>query len=179
MPVRIALLRGINVGGKNRVAMSDLRAMCAALGLADARTLLQSGNLVFSDRRGAPALEKLLENETSKRLGLDVDYAVRTVEQWDAVVAGNPLVREAERDPSHLLVVFLKSEPTAAAVRALEAAITGRELVRARGRELYVWYPVDIATSKLTTAVLDRKLAVRGTARNWSTVLKIAELARA
>src|SRR5438132_6751422 len=151
MTTHIALLRGINVGGRKLIAMSDLRDLLEALGFAGARSLLQSGNLVFqSDKRTGAKLEQLLEAETAKRLQATVDYFVRTADEWDAVVARNPFPDEAERDPSHLLVMFLKEMPPAERVEALRAAVRGPEVVRSDGRQLYLVYPAGIGKSKLT-----------------------------
>jgi uncharacterized protein (DUF1697 family) len=180
MTTHIALLRGVNVGGKAKVAMADLRAMLADLGFGDPRSLLQSGNLVFrSDKLTGAGLERLLEAETEKHLGLNTDFFVRTPEEWEAVIANNPFPEEAERDPSHLVVMFLNKEPEAKDVEALQAAITGREIVRAAGRQAYITYPDGIGDSKLTITVIEKKLGSRGTGRNWNTVLKLRALAGA
>lgn len=179
MTVYIALLRGINVGGHKTVAMADLRVLLEQLGLADARSLLQSGNLIFrTAARTSAALERLLEEETEKRLALQTDFFVRTAEEWNAVVAQNPFRQEAERDPSHLLVMFLKTAPEAKAVQALQAAITGPEVVHAQGRHAYFVYPAGIGRSRLTNFLIEKKLSARGTGRNWNTVLKLAALAK-
>src|SRR5207302_357737 len=124
-------------------------------------------------------LEHLLEQETAKRLGLRPDFMVRTADEWAAVVAGNPFPEMAERDPGHLLVMFLKQAPAAAAVEALQAAITGPEVIRADGRHAYIPYPDGIGPSRLTSNLIESKLGTRGTGRNWNTVLKLAALARA
>src|SRR5262249_48285926 len=114
MSVHIALLRGINVGGPNMVAMSDLRDLFGALGLAGATSLLQSGNLLFqSGQLTGAALEDLLEVETAKRLNVSADYFVRSAAEWDKIVARNPFPEEAKNDPGHLLVMFLKTAPPA------------------------------------------------------------------
>lgn len=174
MALQIALLRGINVGGRKVVAMNELCAMVESLGIAAVRSVLQSGNLVFEGgRRTAGAIERMLEAETAKRLKIEVSYFVRGAEEMRRVVAGNPFEKEAARDPSHLVVVFLKEAVEAKAVKGLQPAIVGTEEVRAAGRELYAWYPAGIGTSKLTNAVIERKLGVRGTARNWNTVKKL------
>ncbi len=177
MTVYVALLRAINVGGRT-LAMADLRALLADLGLPGARTLMQSGNVVFEGAakgttKIGTALECLLEQETEKRLRLEVDYLVRTAPEWRAIIAANPFRREAEDDPAHLVVIPLKAAATKAQMAALEAAIKGRERVRANGRELYIVYPDGIGRSKLTIALIERKLETRGTARNWNTVLKL------
>jgi len=170
----IGLLRGINVGGHKKVAMSDLLALLKRLDFDDARTLLQSGNLVFRTAgKNATQLERLLESEVLERLGLETKLFVRSEEEWKAVVAANPFTNEAKRDPARLVVVFLERAPEAENVKALQAAIKGRETLRAGGRHLYIVYPDGMGTSKLTNAVIEKKLAMRGTARNWNTVLKL------
>jgi uncharacterized protein (DUF1697 family) len=177
MTIHVALLRGINVGGRNLVAMSDLRELLETLGFPGAKSLLQSGNLVFeSNRRTGAELEHLLEAETAKRLGVAADYLVRSAEEWEAVVARNPFPEEAKRDPAHLLVMFLKAAPQARDVQALQTAIEGPERLQARGKHLYVVYPAGIGRSKLTGTLIEKKLGVRGTGRNWNTVLKLAGL---
>jgi uncharacterized protein (DUF1697 family) len=175
----IALLRGINVGGRNKVAMADLREFATGLGLSDVTTVLQSGNLVFrAAGKTSGALESLLEKETTKRLGLAADYIVRSAAELAKVVAANPFPRQAKDDPSHLVVMFLKSAITAKHVQAIEASIKGRETVSGTGQHLYIVYPDGIGDSKLTGASIESKLAARGTARNWNTILKLLTLAR-
>jgi uncharacterized protein (DUF1697 family) len=170
----IALLRGINVGGHKKVAMSDLLALLKRLGFDDAKTLLQSGNLVFRTAgKTAAQLERQLEAEVLKRLDLETKFFVRSEEEWKAVVAGNPFQSEARKDPARLIVMFLERTAEAENVRALQAAIKGRETFRTGDRHLYMVYPDGMGTSKLTNAVIERKLAMRATARNWNTVLKL------
>lgn len=179
MTTHIALLRAVNLASHKRISMSDLRAFATELGLEDVSTLLQSGNLVFrgGSRKGA-ALEQFLEAEAAKRLRLETKFIVRTAAQWTSVLKANPFPEEAKKDPSHLLVMFLKTAPKAAAVKSLEAAIQGRETVRARGQEVYLVYPDGIGRSRLTNALIEKKLGTRGTGRNWNTVMKLAERAR-
>ena len=180
MAVHVALLRAVNLGGKTQVAMSDLRNLVTELGLEQVRSVLNSGNLVFSGgRKSGAALEQLLETETDKRLGLRTDFLVRTANEWAKVVANNPFRAEAKRDPGHLVVMFLKKAPTAKAVETLRAAITGRESIKAVGRHAYIVYPDGIGRSRLTNRLIDSKLGTRGTGRNWNTVLKLAGLVRA
>jgi uncharacterized protein (DUF1697 family) len=179
MSIYIALLRAINVGGRNLVAMSALRDLLDELGFVRVRSLLQSGNLVFeADRRTGDSLERLLETEAAKRLQVSADFLVRSADEWQAIIARNPFPDEAESDPSHLVVVFLKSAPQTKEVSALQAAIKGAEIIRADGKQLYVVYPAGIGRSKLTGTLIEKKLGTRGTARNWNTVLKLAALAQ-
>ena len=188
MTTYIALLRGINVGGHKPVAMSDLRGLLEELGFSDVRTLLQTGNLVFAGgagsggarsggARSAGALERLLETEAAKRLDLQTTFLVRAANEWQAVIADNPFREEAKSDPSHLVVAFLKDAPQASAVRSLQAAIRGPEIVRSQGKQLYIVYPAGIGRSKFTNKLIEDTLETRTTGRNWNTVLKIAALA--
>jgi uncharacterized protein (DUF1697 family) len=177
MTMHVGLLRGINVGGHAKMAMADLRDLLTGLGFGDVRTLLQSGNVVFrGDDATLADLEALLEQETARRLGLRPDFMVRTAAEWADVVARNPVPAEAERDPSHFLVMFFKQAPAAAAVAALQAAITGPEVVHADGRQAYITYPEGMGRSRLSGTLIESKLGTRGTGRNWNTVLKLAAL---
>jgi uncharacterized protein (DUF1697 family) len=174
--VNVALLRAVNVGGNNLIPMADLRAAFAALGFADARTLLNSGNVVFGGGRGGAALERRLESETEKRFKVRVDFMIRTAKEWNEVVARNPFPDASRKSPGRLIVYLLKDRARAGAERSLRAAIKGPELVRVAEREAYVVYPDGSGKSKLTPAVLERELGARGTGRNWNTVLKLAAL---
>jgi uncharacterized protein (DUF1697 family) len=176
--MHIALLRAVNVGGR-KLAMADLRAVLTEIGFTGVQSLLQSGNVVFrSSRKAGATLERALEREVEAQLGLRTDFHVRSLAEWESVIAANPFPDEARRDPAHLLVVALKVAPTPAAAAALQAAITGRERVRVDGRHAYLVYPDGVGRSRLTTALLDKHLSGRGTARNWNTVLKLATLGR-
>lgn len=178
MTIHIALLRAINLPGHNKVSMADLLGLLAELGLEDGKSLLQSGNLVFrSDAGTNTQLERLLEDAAQKRLGLETDFFVRTAADWKAVIASNPFPEEAQRDPSHLLVMFLKKAPDREQTTALQKAIKGREVVRVKDRQAYIVYPDGIGRSRLTTAVIEKSLGTRGTGRNWNTVLKLSALA--
>jgi uncharacterized protein (DUF1697 family) len=176
---QIALLRAVNVAGHNSVAMADLRDLLAGLGFSDVQSVLQSGNLVFKANGKPGALERLLEAEAKKRLALEADFFVRSAAEWEDVVAENPFHAEARRDPARLVAVFLKDAPGNGAVKALQAAIVGREVVRSTGKQAYIVYPDGQGRSKLTNAVIEKHLGTRGTARNWNTVLRLAELVRA
>lgn len=180
MTTYIALLRAVNVGGHAALGMSDLRDLATDLGFADARTLLQSGNLVFRGRtRSTTTLEQALEMEAEKRLALRTTFFVRTTTEWEAIIAHNPFPDAAQDDPSHLVVLPLKAAAASEALATLRTAITGPEIIDAKGRDLYIVYPAGIGRSRLTNVLIEAKLGTKGTARNWNTVLKLAALARA
>jgi uncharacterized protein (DUF1697 family) len=177
--LHIALIRGINVGGHKMIAMADLRDLLTKLGFTEARSLLQSGNLIFqAEKKTTAQLENLLEKETEKRLGLAASFFVRTPAEWKSLIAQNPFRNEAERDPGHLIVLFLKNAPDAGKLDALRAAIAGREVIQAKGNHAYVVYPDGVGRSRLTNTLIEKKLGTRATGRNWNTVLKLAALAK-
>ena len=173
----IALLRGVNVGGKRPVPMAALRELGEASGLRNVRTLLNSGNMVFDDARGGTKLETMLEKAAHDALGLSTEFFIRSAAEWDAVVAGNPFGKEAKAAPAYLVLLALKAPVAAANVKALQGAIVGREQVLGEGKHVYATYPDGQGRSKLTAAVMDRVLGTRVTARNWNTVLKLAAMA--
>jgi uncharacterized protein (DUF1697 family) len=178
LPAAVALLRGVNLAGANRVSMADLRGVFEGLGLADVRTVLQSGNVVFeASDRGAAALETAAEQALAGRLGLRTEVFVRTAHEWAAMIADNPFADAARQDPAHLVAMVLKAAPPATAPAALAGAIVGRERVKIVGRAAFIVYPDGIGDSRFTGARLDRALGVRGTGRNWNTVLKLARMA--
>jgi uncharacterized protein (DUF1697 family) len=175
MPAFVALLRAVNLGPHNKISMADLKAVAEGAGLSEARTLLQSGNLVFQAKaQSSAALEKLLEGALAKKLGLKTPVVVRSAAEWRAALEANPFPKEAKSDPSHLLVMPLKAKVEKAVVAELVKAIVGREQVKLGGQVLYLVYPDGIGESKLTAALIEKKLGVAGTARNWNTAQKIA-----
>lgn len=177
--IYIALLRGINLAGHRQVAMADLRVTLTGIGLEDVRTVLNSGNVVFRAKKRAPGqLERLLEATTASRLGLATDYFVRTAEEWSAVIERNPFTSEATRDPSRLLVTFLKQPVPAGAIQALASANPGRERLHASGRELFIVFPDGVGRSPLSPLLTPKRLGGPCTGRNWNTVLKVAAAAR-
>jgi len=167
---RVALLRGVNNVGSRRVAMDDLRQLFAKLGFAETKTLLNSGNILFkADRRSDATLEKFLEAETEHKFKLRVAYFIRTAAELNAIVRTNPFPKEAKKDPSHLLVAFLKEAPSAEDVAAVQARNKGPERIDVVGKQAYIYYPKGIADSKF-------RHGWDGTARNWNTVRKLIAL---
>jgi uncharacterized protein (DUF1697 family) len=176
MPVYVALLRGINLGSKRRVAMADLRALLEELGYTDVRTHLQSGNAVF----GAPARSAAVEEAVSKAIGtkldMDVKVAVRTATQLAAVVEADPFAGVAT-DPARYLVTFLEKKPPASWLQSIDPETYAPEQAAVVGKELYLWLPGGVQNSKLARTVTDKKLGGSATSRNWNVVRRLAELA--
>jgi uncharacterized protein (DUF1697 family) len=174
--MHVALLRGVNLGGHRSVPMADLRAFAETLGFTEVRTLLNSGNLVFrSAGRSCEQLEKLFEAACEKHLGLRTDFHVRNAAELSAVIKDNPFPAEAKRDPSRLIVFFLKKTPGSKAFVTLQDAVKERERVLGQGRHAFIYYPDGQGRSKLTLGMIDKAIGV-GTGRNWNTVMKLAAL---
>lgn len=177
MTTQLALLRAVNVGGHGKVPMARVREVFLNLGFGEARTLLQSGNVVFEASGPRALLEKRIESALAEQLGLQTEVMVRSAAGWAAIMAGNPFPDEAKRDPAHLVLAVLKGTPRARAVEDLRAAIRGPELFHVERDHAYIVYPNGIGRSKLTSQVIESRIGTRATARNWSTVLKLAALA--
>jgi uncharacterized protein (DUF1697 family) len=169
---QVALLRGINVGSSKRMAMADLRAMMAALGYGDAETLLQSGNVVYSSDETTERSALRIHERLLADMGMDIPVVVRTAAELAAVVKRNPL-RKLATDPKLYHVVFLSERPDPKLVEALEGEAVADELLVVDGREVFVWWPQGAHRARLTHAVLERRLKVTATARNWNTVEKL------
>lgn len=176
MARHIVLLRGINIGARNRVAMPELRALLEDAGFADVRTYLQSGNVVLSSRRSADRVARESAEAIANGLGLDIAVVARTRDELADVVRRNPLRRVAV-EPKRYQVTFLADELAPDVVRKIEAAADPAERVVVDGREVYAWHPATIARSKLWALLAGRGLGTVATARNWTTVTSLLALA--
>ena len=176
MGVHIVLLRGVNLGPRNRVAMAALADALDDQGFAPVRTYLQSGNVVLSSTLAEQRLASKVKGVVHERFGLDIEVLVRTREELAEVVRRNPLGGVAT-DPKRYQVSFLRRELDRASVKRLGAVAAEGERLRAVGRELYAWHPGGVARSKLWAALAARDLGVAATARNWSTVERLLALA--
>ena len=171
----VVLLRGINLGKARQVAMPRLREVLTGRGHEAVRTHLRSGNVLLDSPLDEGALAADVRAAIEREFGFEVPVVVRTAAEVAAVVAGDPFESLAT-DPARYLVTFLPEPPPPDKVDALPAADGGDYLVR--GRELYLWLPDGIQNTPLAAWKWDRLLGVPGTARNWNTVTKLAELAR-
>ncbi|MBX3482600.1 DUF1697 domain-containing protein [Phenylobacterium sp.] len=165
------LLRAVNVGGR-KVEMARLRAVAEAAGFAEPRTLLASGNIVFGTGLSTAEAARALEAAIEAEFGLFSDVMVRDVGELKAVVGANPFPKAAAEEPNRLMAVFLNGEPQAG-LETLESACVFGEEVRAGPGCLYIRFPQGAGQSKLSNVVMERRLRVRGTARNWNTVGKL------
>jgi uncharacterized protein (DUF1697 family) len=173
---QIVLLRGINLGPRNRVPMPELRERLAEAGFADARTYLQSGNIVLSSRAGPDKLAQRIRKLIADGFDLDIEVVVRTRDELAEVVRRNPL-GEVAKNPKRYQVSFLDKQLAREQVEELSALAAGGERLVAIGRELYAWHPEGVARSKLWNRLAGSGLGVTATARNWTTVTTLLTLA--
>lgn len=166
---RVALLRGINLGPRNRVAMPALRELLGAAGFGDVRTYVQSGNVVLSSDAAPPELETKLEQLIAERFGLEVGVVARTGRELAEVVQRNPLA-EVAVEPKRYQVTFLAEPLGPERIEQLAGLATGAERFSAHGRELYAWHPDGVARSKLWAKLASQGLGGKATSRNWTTV---------
>ena len=178
MPVYVSLLRGINVGGRNLIGMTALAEVYAKAGCTQVKTLLQSGNVVFRGSGSPAPLAKKLGDAIEVRFGVRPGLFLRTSAQLRAALLANPFPAEAKADPSHLVLLFFDGGPPAAAATTLAAWDRGPEQAKLAGGVLYIYYPEGMGRTKLTAAILDRALGGPGTARNFTTVTRLAALCK-
>jgi uncharacterized protein (DUF1697 family) len=177
MERRVALLRGINLGPRNRIAMPELREALAEAGYGNVRTYVQSGNVVLDSSEAPDKLESALERLIKDRFALEIPVIVRTAEELNTIINRNPLGEVAD-NPKRYQVTFLAEALDPARVEELTTlALNGERLV-ADGRELYAWHPDGVGRSKLAAKLAGTCLKVKATARNWTTVETLLEMAR-
>lgn len=166
----VVLLRAINVAGRNKIKMAELRDALTGIGFENVETYIQSGNIIFDSPETSPVVADKVRTVLTEDFGLEVPVVTRTAKQWKAAIAANQHPNRVD-EPKRLLVYFCDAKPKAADFSDHDPD----ELV-ANGKELYVWYGNDIARSKLTVKLIEKRTGVTATARNWSTLLKIADM---
>jgi uncharacterized protein (DUF1697 family) len=177
MKTFIGLLRGINVGGHNKIPMSELRLLCAELGWSNVQTYIQSGNIVFSAAGKPAALESQLERAIERRFGFSISAIVLAAQDWPAYIKSNPFLDASKKEPHLVLLCLSKTPPKTDAVKALRERASSGERIHQVGDALWIHFAGGVARSKLSPALLDRVVGSSVTARNWLTVLKLDELA--
>jgi uncharacterized protein (DUF1697 family) len=178
MPAVVAMLRAVNLVSHNRIKMDALCALCTGLNLRDPKTYVQSGNVVFhTSERNLARVAKLLEDGIEREFGFRTNAIVRNAAEMRAVVARNPFAKRRDVEPNRLLVFFFDAAPGIEAEQAIRDVKVDGEELRLDGRELYIYFPDGQGRSKVSTSVIERKLKVRGTGRNWNSVTKLLEMA--
>ena len=173
----IALLRGINVGGKNSLAMADLVRMFVAAGTSDVRTYIQSGNVVFKASASvAKSLPEVVSRAIKKATGYEVPVVLRSAEEIQLVATKNPFLKSKPVESLH--VMFLADKPSKESIAALDPNRSPYDEFKVIGRDVYLCLPNGAGKSKLSNAYFDSKLSTVSTLRNFRTVLKLLELSK-
>jgi uncharacterized protein (DUF1697 family) len=176
MARHVVLLRGINLGSRNRVSMPALREALEEAGFTGVQTYLQSGNVVLESRARPETVRRKVEQLIEDRFGLEIPVVVRTRAELTSVARRNPHAKVAN-DPKRYQVTFLSKKLPAKVVQELEAAAAPTERLAVAGREVYAWHPAGVARSKLWSKLAGQGLGVVATSRNWTTVEALLELA--
>lgn len=178
MTVAISLLRGVNVGGHHKIKMEALRALYDSMGLLNAQTLVQSGNVVFRTKeRSMSKLAARIEDGLEANFGFRPFVVMRTSAELREAIARNPFAGRTGIEPGKLIVTFLADHPSAEGRDKVLAIRAGPEELRLDGREMYIYFPEGMGRTKLPLASIDRILKTPGTGRNWNTVTKLLEMA--
>jgi uncharacterized protein (DUF1697 family) len=172
----VALLRGINLGARNKVPMAELRELFEELGAEDVKTYVQSGNVVFHSSLARDKLKRAIEDAIRSRFGLDIVVVLATKEELDALVAANPFAAD-QPDPTKLHVTFLAEPPESARGDSLAEHRFEPDDFLVAGAAVYLHCPQGYGRSKLSNAFFEKQLGVAATTRNWRTVTALAELA--
>ncbi len=176
--VTIAMLRGVNVGGHNKIKMEALRDLCGSLQMHGARTLIQSGNVVFrTDETDASNVGNRFEDAIEKNFGFRPAVILRTRSELIEVLARNPFAARDNIEPSRLLISFLEHDPSPEICDQVRAKNVAPEELHITGREMYTYFPNGMARPKIPMAAIEKALKVPVTARNWNTVMKLAAMA--
>lgn len=175
MSTFVILFRGINVGGRNRVAMADLRRLFEDIGCRNVETHIQSGNVVCWCDDDRTALIEMVAAGFEQTFGFSSGIVVRTAGEFRAIAAEHPLGGDG-LDPRYLMVAFLEAEPEAVVADLLDPEAYRPDRFLLKGREVFLSYPGGSGRSKLTNNLLESKLGVRATTRNWNTVRRLAEM---
>jgi uncharacterized protein (DUF1697 family) len=170
-----ALLRGINVGGRNKIPMADLKEVFASLGHEDVASYVQSGNVVFRSSAAESTIAGELERAVAKAFGLEISVLIRTGPELKAIAKAGRFAKR-EQDIAKLHVVFLDRSPAKAAIATLDPERSPGDEFQVGRREIYLHFPAGSGRTKLTLDYFEKRLGVRGTARNWNTLLKLIEL---
>jgi len=177
MPIYIAMLRGINVGGHNRIKMDQLRTSLEALGLQQVKTYIQSGNVVFKSATISPAaLSRKIEKQIVGQFGFAVSVISRTADEINKTIANNPFLNDSSINPEKLHVAFLSEAPAPLALKRLAELTLEPDQSRCLGKEVYFHFPKGVSGSSLWKHPLDRVLSVEVTTRNWKTVNTLHEM---
>lgn len=172
----LAFLRGINVGGHNKIPMAELRERCESWGFEDVRSYIQSGNLIFRSHMHKNEIEDFLSKEIEAHFGVTVPVIVRRDDEWLRYSDENPFPEAAEREANLVMIGLCKKAPAAEATsRLAERARHGERVVQV-GDDIWIHFAGGSGTSRLSPSAIDKAVESPVTTRNWRTVLKLSQM---
>jgi uncharacterized protein (DUF1697 family) len=178
MTAIISMLRGVNVGGHNKIKMEALRALYESLKLKSPQTFVQSGNVIFlSDEKNLLRLSQRIQEAIERKFGFRPAVVLRTSFEMRRVIARNPFASRDGIDPAKLLVTFLASEPAKQVCESLRKFDSRGEELYFHGNELYIYFRNGMGKSKLSWPGLEKVMNTSFTGRNWNSVTKMLEIA--
>ena len=178
MTKHIAILRGINVGGHKKILMADLKTLFGNLGFKNVVTYIQSGNVAFNaDNNLSPDdVIRKIEHGITEHYGFDVPVILRNRAEINAIIERNPYLEPNESNIKQVFLAYLSQEPEQEGIDRLNAVDFKDDVYTILGRDMYICYGEKISVSKLSHAVIESKLKVKATIRNWKTTRKLHEL---
>ena len=179
MKTYISFLRGVNMTGHNSIKMADLKALFVKIGLTDAETFIQSGNVIFSKTGDITpaALSVNIEQAILEKFNYIVPVMIRTNQELSDLFSSNPFLGEADFDPSKMAVIFLHEEPSDIQLKKVENIDYPPDRFKIIGKEIFIYCPNGFGRTKLYTNFFEKKMGVTGTARNWKTITTILNMA--
>ena len=174
----ISILRGINVGGKRKILMADLKKLYEKLDFEEVETYIQSGNVIFNFNKNQ-AIESItdtIRKAIQEHYGFEVPVIVRTVEEWRYLVENNPFLKEGITDIERLHVTFLVDVPEKELVEKSQTVDSGLDKFHLSGKDVFIFCSAGYSDSKLTNGFFETKLKQTATTRNWKTVMKLHEM---
>ena len=174
----IALLRGINVTGRNKVPMADLRTLCSKNGMTEVETYIQSGNLIVTASGSPDEIATQLEGLIEKKFKFTIPVIVRRASEWPAYMKGNPFPEASATEPNAVMIALSRKKPNAAALAGLRERAVRGERLELVGDALWIHFKDGVANSKLAPGLFDRLVGSPVTTRNWRTVVKLGEMTK-
>lgn len=177
MTIYIALLRGINVGGHNKIKMAELKSLLEGMGMHKVKTYIQSGNVLFESNEEAEKLSRKMGEEIHQTFGFPVPVILRTAEEYEGIIRDCPYSTESLNEGESVQIAFLGGIPSQEGIDYLQNFDSDKDECRVMGNEVYLFFRQSIRDSKLATQL--SKLGVPATVRNWNTVMKLDTMAKA
>ena len=178
MTTYISMLRGVNVSGYNVIKMNEFYKLYSDLGYSNIKTYIQSGNIIFQTVNTLPTyLEKIISEKIKEMFGLNINVFVFETDEYKRIIDNNPFISEQTKDIACQYISFLSSEPLVENLEKIRQKLSTNEELIIHGKTLYLYYPNGYSNSKINNNIIETKLNVISSTRNWRTCIKLLEIA--